>query len=233
MLDAISSKVSIAPASVPTVAPTGGHQKRVLLIDHEDSFVHTLANYLRQTGAEVITVRSGPNALAMLQDTKSSWRPDLVVLSPGPGCPSDFGLSTSLAACMEHQIPAFGVCLGLQGMVEHFGGDLDVLSYPMHGKSSNINLVEGTKSRIFEGIPERFEVARYHSLHGRRQTFPDSLRITALSDDDIVMAIEHKDLPFAAVQFHPESILTDPRHGLRILANAVNNLVYVPEPASV
>jgi len=232
MLDAISSKVDVRATTVPTAASLRGQHKRVLLIDHEDSFVHTLANYLRQTGAEVITVRSGSNALAMIQDTKSSWRPDLVVLSPGPGCPNDFGLSTTLAACMEHRLPAFGVCLGLQGMVEHFGGDLDVLSYPMHGKASSISLIEGVTSRIFEGIPERFEVARYHSLHGRRQTFPDSLKITALSDDGVVMAIEHRELPFAAVQFHPESILTDPRHGLRILANAVNNLVYVPEPAA-
>lgn len=228
MLDALSSKTSVGPPKLPLVPPTGGHQKRVLLVDHEDSFVHTLANYLRQTGSDVITVRSGPNALAMITDTKATWRPELVVLSPGPGCPSDFGLSSTLTACSEQRIPVFGVCLGLQGMVEHFGGDLDVLSYPMHGKASHINLVGGSKFPIFEGLPERFEVARYHSLHGRKQTFPDCLRVTALSDDGIVMAIEHKDLPLAAVQFHPESILTNPTHGLRILANALNHLVYQP-----
>lgn len=199
-------------------------QRRVLLVDHEDSFVHTLANYLRQTGAAVTTVRAGPTARRLI----ASEKPDLVVLSPGPGCPDDFQLGETIATCLDHKVPIFGVCLGLQGMVEYFGGKLDVLAYPMHGKPSLVDQASTAEQRykLFEGIPPRFEVARYHSLHGNKETFPPDLRVTAVSEDGVIMGIEHKSLPIAAVQFHPESILTNPAHGLRILANAVESLVY-------
>jgi anthranilate synthase/aminodeoxychorismate synthase-like glutamine amidotransferase len=135
-----------------------------------------------------------------------------VVLSPGPGNPSDFGLSKTLALMEKLRIPAFGVCLGLQGMVEHFGGELGILSYPMHGKPSPVFLTEAGNdvSSIFDGLPSSFEVARYHSLHGLKDKMPSCLEITALTEDGIVMGIKHKTLPFAAVQFHPESILTSP-----------------------
>eukprot|EP00614_Pseudopedinella_elastica_P015350 CAMPEP_0172582350 /NCGR_PEP_ID=MMETSP1068-20121228/1770_1 /TAXON_ID=35684 /ORGANISM="Pseudopedinella elastica, Strain CCMP716" /LENGTH=831 /DNA_ID=CAMNT_0013375675 /DNA_START=47 /DNA_END=2542 /DNA_ORIENTATION=- len=198
---------------------------RVLLIDHEDSFVHTLANYLRQTGAEVSTVRSGQLAMKAL-DTK----PDMVVLSPGPGNPSDFGLKETIAKVSELKIPAFGVCLGLQGMCEFFGGKLGVLDYPMHGKPSPVFLtkeyLEESDFPIFQGLPDTFEVARYHSLHALPASLPDFLRVTAVDKDGVVMALEHKELPFAAVQFHPESILTNPSFGLAILSNAINVLQY-------
>jgi anthranilate synthase len=149
-----------------------------------------------------------------------------VILSPGPGNPSDFGLSKSIDLLTKHNIPGFGVCLGLQGMVEHFGGELGVLDYPMHGKPSPITLTsEGRKEgSIFKGIPDEFEVARYHSLYGIKDKIPDCLEITALTEDDIVMGIQHKTLPFAAVQFHPESILTSPSHGMTMLKNAMRFL---------
>lgn len=110
--------------------------------------------------------------------------------------------------------------------MEHFGGELGVLSYPMHGKPSPVTLTsEGMKDKsIFSGIPETFEVARYHSLHGIKDKIPDCLEITALTEDNIVMGIRHKNLPFAAVQFHPESILTSPSHGMTILRNALKYL---------
>jgi anthranilate synthase len=204
-----------------------GQGKKIVLIDHEDSFVHTLGNYLRQTGAEVQTLRSGPSTLdAIERMVQSGRKPDMVVLSPGPGNPSDFGLSTSLALLTKYNIPGFGVCLGLQGMVEHFGGELGVLDYPMHGKPSPVTLTSnGMKDdSIFNGIPETFEVARYHSLHGIKDKIPDCLDITALTEDNIVMGIQHKSLPFAAVQFHPESILTSPSHGMTIIKNALRFL---------
>ena len=117
-----------------------------VLIDHEDSFVHTLGNYLRQTGAAVQTLRSGPSALNAMEKMISDGRkPDIVVLSPGPGNPSDFGLSTTIEFLTKNKIPAFGVCLGLQGMVEHFGGTLGVLGYPMHGKPSMVTLTTAGK----------------------------------------------------------------------------------------
>lgn len=206
-----------------------GEGKSVILIDHEDSFVHTLGNYLRQTGAQVKTLRSGPSALAAIEKMVADNRkPDMIVLSPGPGNPSDFGLSDSIALLIKHKIPGFGVCLGLQGMVEYFGGTLGVLGYPMHGKPSQITITPAGKAfgSIFSGLPDSFEVARYHSLHGIKERLPSSLEVTATSDDGIVMAIRHKTLPFAAVQFHPESILTSPAHGLAILSNALTLLSY-------
>jgi anthranilate synthase len=152
-------------------------------------------------------------------------RPDLVVLSPGPGSPSDFNVSGTLAAAIARKLPVFGVCLGLQGMVEYFGGALDVLSYPMHGKPSRIRVRGG---QIFQGLPSEFTAARYHSLFAVREQLPAELRITAESDDDVIMAIEHVSLPLAAVQFHPESILTlQDDLGLRLIRQVVAALTRV------
>jgi anthranilate synthase len=198
----------------PAATPRAGAGRRVLLVDHQDSFVHTLANYLRQTGAEVVTLRAGFPAEAF-DDVK----PHLAVLSPGPGTPADFDVAGTVDALVRRAIPAFGVCLGLQGMVEHFGGTLGVLDAPMHGKASRI-LVRG--GRIFEGLPAEFIAGRYHSLFAVRATLPAELEVTAESEDGVVMAIEHCSLPLAAVQFHPESIMTlGDDVGLRLLANVV------------
>jgi anthranilate synthase len=207
-----------------------GLGKTIILIDHEDSFVHTLGNYLRQTGAIVKTLRSGPSCLAAIENmVEQGNKPDMVILSPGPGNPKDFELSKSIDLLIKHNIPGFGVCLGLQGMVEYFGGELGVLGYPMHGKSSEITLTSDgmAEGSIFTGLPETFEVARYHSLHGIRDEMPKELLVTALTEDGIVMGIQHESLPFAAVQFHPESILTSPSHGMTILKNAMRSLVAV------
>ncbi|MBD2440509.1 anthranilate synthase [Nostoc sp. FACHB-110] len=197
---------------VPDV-PTG---KRILLIDHEDSFVHTLANYIRSTGASVTTLRHGfPESVF---DTE---RPDLVVLSPGPGRPQDFKVPETVAACIRRQIPIFGVCLGLQGIVEAFGGELGVLNYPQHGKSSRV-FVTATDSVMFQGLPESFTVGRYHSLFALPQRLPQELKVTAISEDEVIMAIEHQTLPIAAVQFHPESIMTLAGEvGMTIIKNVV------------
>jgi anthranilate synthase len=189
----------------------------VLLVDHQDSFVHTLANYLRQTGAEVVTLRSGFPAEAF-----DEVKPDLAVLSPGPGTPSDFDVAGTVDGLVRRGIPAFGVCLGLQGMVEYFGGALGVLDPPVHGKASRIRVVGG---RIFEGLPAEFTAGRYHSLFALREKLPPVLQVTAETDDGVVMAIEHRTLPMAAVQFHPESIMTLADDvGLRLLANVMTCL---------
>jgi len=214
------------PAAVEAVGPPRpGLGRRVLLVDHQDSFVHTLANYLRQTGAEVMTLRAGfPTAVL------DEVRPDLAVLSPGPGNPGNFDVSGTLGALVARGIPTFGVCLGLQGMVEHFGGALAVLDYPMHGKASRIRVIGG---RVFEGLPREFSAGRYHSLFAVRETLPPDLAVTALSEDGVVMAIEHRTLPLAAVQFHPESILTlDDDIGLRLLRNVVRVLMPRVAPAA-
>ncbi|HHF7373368.1 anthranilate synthase component I [Legionella bozemanae] len=197
MLQKRETNIQAETAHLPLI----GRGKHVLLIDHQDSFVHTLANYFRQTGAEVSTIRFD-KALQYLQNQKY----DLVVLSPGPGKPSDFNLSQTIAAVISHRIPLFGVCLGLQGIVEHFGGILDVLEYPMHGKPSIIKVVDDPK--LFSGLGECFKAGRYHSLYARLNAMPKELKVTAMSDDGIVMAISHQQLPIHAVQFHPETILS-------------------------
>jgi len=152
MLDAIDATIESAEidgdTKMDTAATVGpGEGKSIILVDHEDSFVHTLGNYLRQTGAEVTTLRSGPSALRTIQKlVDDGKKPDMVVLSPGPGNPTDFELSKTISLLEMNRIPGFGVCLGLQGMVEHFGGELGVLSYPMHGKPSPITLTESGQS---------------------------------------------------------------------------------------
>ena len=229
MLGALrSTAAGESPAPVEPVVEgfnpeEAGIGKRVLLVDHEDSFVHTLANYLRQTGADVEVSRCGPAALNAIKDD-GPWA--LVVLSPGPGCPSDFDVSGTLDACSASRTPVFGVCLGLQGIVEHFGGTLGQLAVPVHGKPASVAQKAG--STVFEGLPDEFDVARYHSLHG--VDVPDELEVVATTESggegSVVMGVEHRTLPIAAVQFHPESILTNPRHGLRMLANCLRRLSY-------
>jgi anthranilate synthase len=199
---AIAGNRAPAPAAA-TAASQVGRGRKVLLVDHEDSFVHTLAGYIRQTGAECVTMRHD-FARAELADGPV---PDLVVLSPGPGRPDDFAMRETLDLLVKRRIPAFGVCLGLQGIVEYFGGALDVLDTPMHGKPS---LIHASGNRLFGGLPGEFTVGRYHSLYARRSTLPAVLSVAAETADGVIMAIEHKTLPIAAVQFHPESVMTSP-----------------------
>lgn len=203
MLAAVRGGGTSAGAPGLAASPaTGGRARRVLLIDHEDSFVHTLAGYFRQAGADVVTHR--PEAARA--ELAGGARPDLVLLSPGPGRPGDFAMSDTLDLAMRAGLPVFGVCLGLQGIVEHFGGALDQLERPVHGRSSVVRVLGG---QLFEELPRGFTVGRYHSLHARRAGLPACLDVTAETEGDgVVMAVEHRDLPIAAVQFHPESILT-------------------------
>ncbi len=195
-----------------------GAGRRVLLVDHQDSFVHTLADYIRQTGAEVITLRAGfPEAEI------DEIAPDLVVLSPGPGAPSDFDVSGTVRTALDRGLPVFGVCLGLQGIVEHFGGELGVLDEPVHGKPSRIRVLSGS---LFDGFPREFVAGRYHSLYAVRDRMPAELLVTAEADNGVVMAVEHERLPVWAVQFHPESILTlEGRLGHRMIGNLITKLV--------
>ena len=200
-------------ASVVREAGPGAGSK-LLLVDNDDCFIHTLANYARQTGAEVVTYRAGfpPELISKLS-------PSLILVSPGPGRPADFGVPELVRTAVRLGVPLFGVCLGLQGIVEAFGGELGVLDYPMHGKSSTVH---HKGLGIFEGLPEQFLVGRYHSLFGRRETFPACLEITAETEDGIIMGVRHRELPIEGVQFHPESLLTAAGdHGLRLMENAV------------
>ena len=205
-------EAAAAPATVER-EPVGSAAK-LLLVDNDDCFIHTLANYARQTGAEVVTYRAGfPSELI------SRIAPGLILISPGPGRPADFGVPDVVKTAVRLGVPVFGVCLGLQGIVEAFGGELGVLDYPMHGKPSKIR---HRGIGVFEGLPQEFLVGRYHSLFARRETFPACLEITAETEDGVIMGVRHRELPVEAVQFHPESILTaEGNHGLKLMENAV------------
>jgi anthranilate synthase len=202
------------PEANAAPAQPAGAGLRLMLVDNDDCFIHTLANYVRQTGAEVVTYRAG-FPLELIREIA----PSLILISPGPGRPKDFGVPALVEHAAKLGVPVFGVCLGLQGIVEAFGGELGVLDYPMHGKPSE---VEHTNRGVFEGLPERFKVGRYHSLVARRETFPSCLEVTAQTADGVIMGVRHRELPIEAVQFHPESILSlDGDCGLRLIENVV------------
>ena len=218
---AIAGNRAPPPVAV-SATPRSGASRKVLLVDHEDSFVHTLAGYVRQTGAECTTLRHD-FARAELANGSA---PDLVLLSPGPGRPDDFSMRETLDLLLKRRIPIFGVCLGLQGIVEYFGGVLDVLDVPMHGKPS---VIRASDNRLFSGLPGEFTVGRYHSLYARKSALPAELSIAAETADGVIMAIEHKTLPIAAVQFHPESIMTSPNAvGMPIIAAMLSSLCAEP-----
>jgi anthranilate synthase len=204
-----------SPSSAAPAAHAASPAMRVLLVDHQDSFVHTLGDYFRQHDAEVTTLRAGFPA-AMLD----SIAPDLVVLSPGPGRPSDFDCDELLSELDARKLPAFGVCLGLQAMVEHAGGELSLLPEPQHGKPGRIMVRSETS--LFAGLPPEFTAARYHSLYAEEPAVKGGFTVTAATPDGVVMAIEDDAAGRWAVQFHPESILTAAgRSGHQIIANVL------------
>lgn len=194
-----------------------GEGKTVILIDNEDSFVHTLADYIRQTGATAVTYRHGTPL-----ETIRAHNPQLVVHSPGPGLPEQFGVPAMVRAVAEAGIPQFGVCLGLQGTFEAFGGTLGYLQNPHHGKTWSI---KHSNHALFEGVPSPCTVGAYHSIHGLAKTLPDELDIIAVNDNDVIMALCHKTLPIWAVQFHPESVLSMQGYaGHRMIENVMKHL---------
>jgi len=213
------------PLRTEVTGPVGAGM-RVLLVDHQDSFVHTLAGYFAQQGAQVTTLRYGFEPTLL-----DEYRPDLVVLSPGPGRPADFGCSRLLAELDARNLAAFGVCLGLQAMVEHAGGTLGLLATPVHGKAAAVRVTGG---ELFAGLPAEFTAARYHSLHATPDQAGAGFAVTAVTDDHgqeangrgpkrkIVMAIENPAAGRWGVQFHPESILTASGDtGAAIIANVL------------
>jgi anthranilate synthase len=203
------------PPAATTAAEPGGRGLRVLLVDHQDSFVHTLGDYFRQHGAEVTTLRFGFSPALL-----DSYGPDLVVLSPGPGRPADFGCAALLDQVYARGLPAFGVCLGLQAMVEHAGGALSLLPAPAHGKPGLVRVAGGA---LLAGLPAEFTAGRYHSLYAPAEEVRGGFAVTACTPDGVVMAIEDAAAGRWAVQFHPESILTaSGRAGHQVIANVLD-----------
>jgi anthranilate synthase len=202
------------PKPLSAIAPdASGSGKRVLLIDHDDSFVHMLADYFRQVGATVTVVR-----YIHAQQMLNTQNYDLLVLSPGPGRPEDFGMSQTIGTALDKKLPIFGVCLGVQAIGEYFGGQLGQLGQPAHGRPSRIQVRGG---RLMQNLPNEIVIGRYHSLYVERDSMPDVLDVTASTEDGVAMAIEHRTLPVGGVQFHPESLMSlGGEVGLRIVENA-------------
>ncbi|WP_258063879.1 MULTISPECIES: anthranilate synthase component I [unclassified Pseudoclavibacter] len=209
LLEALdASAESAAPEPVAEVEPVrSGVGHRILFLDHEDSFVQMLAGYMRETGAEVRTVRipKGGIERAEMARILDEQQPSLVVMSPGPGAPSDFRSAELLDEIVDRSLPVFGVCLGQQAIGEYFGASLGQLGYPLHGQEREVVV---TNPGFLDALPERFVTGRYHSLHIDPATMPESLVLVASDDDGIPMAIQHRELPIFAVQFHPESLMT-------------------------
>ena len=183
---------------------------RVLVIDNYDSFVYILVQYLGELGLEPIIFR---NDKLLVQDV-ADLDVDAILISPGPGTPLDSGISMELIREFKELKPIFGVCLGLQCIGEFFGGNVVRAPKVMHGKTSAIS---HTNHGVFSGISNPVEATRYHSLIVERETLPDSLEITAETDDGTIMGLKHRQYRIEGVQFHPESILT--KEGQSILRN--------------
>jgi len=187
---------------------------KVLILDNYDSFVYNLAQYAGEVADEVVVKRNDEVNIPAVR----RFSPDKIIISPGPGTPADpryFGICTEVLRKVSIETPTLGVCLGHQGIVHSFGGKIVRAKRLRHGKTSSIR---HDGKGIFRGLENPFEATRYHSLVADPRTLPDSLEVSARSEDDQeVMAVRHREFPIEGVQFHPESILTVQGH--RMIAN--------------
>jgi anthranilate synthase component 2 len=185
----------------------------LVLIDNYDSFTWNLVHYFGQVGADVRVFRNDETD----PDSILSLKPEGIVLSPGPCDPDRAGICLPMIAkAAAAKLPLFGVCLGHQAIGQAFGGKVVRAPLPLHGKMSRIH---HTGDSVFAGLPQDFLATRYHSLAVDPATLPNSLTVTARSEDGVIMGLAHRDLPIHGVQFHPESIASE--HGLAMLANFV------------
>jgi anthranilate synthase component 2 len=183
---------------------------KVALVDNYDSFTWNLVHAIGMLGAEVEVHRNDKITV----DALAEARPDAIVISPGPCTPKEAGISLELIERLGDRVPIFGVCLGHQAIGAAYGGDVVRAPVPVHGKLSTIkHKGEG----VLRGINAPFEATRYHSLVVKRDSMPAELKVTAETDDGLVMAMSHKKHPVHGVQFHPESIASE--HGQTILKN--------------
>ncbi|WP_297262003.1 aminodeoxychorismate/anthranilate synthase component II [uncultured Prevotella sp.] len=173
---------------------------KIVIIDNYDSFTYNLSHLLKELGAEVVVVRNDKFELKDLEQY------DKIVLSPGPGIPSEAGLLLDVIRTYAGRKPILGVCLGHQAIGEVFGASLENLKEVYHGVQT-----EGTQlgnDYIFDGLPERVMMGRYHSWVVAKDSVPESLEVTAMSDDGEIMAMRHRQYDIHGIQFHPESVLT-------------------------
>ena len=174
----------------------------VLLIDNYDSFSYNLYQLVGSVEPDIKVVRNDKISI----DEIAALAPSRIVISPGPGKPSDAGICIDVIKKLHKNIPILGICLGHQAIFEAFGGTVSYAKNLMHGKSSTVTVKND--SALFKGLPTAIQAARYHSLAGLKETLPNVLTITAWTDDGEIMAVRHKNYPIHGVQFHPESILT-------------------------
>ncbi len=181
------------------------------MIDNYDSFTYNIVQYLYELGADVVVKRNDEISVKDIQKIENL---DAIVISPGPCTPNEAGISVDVIKTYKGKYPILGVCLGHQSIGAAFGAKIIKAKCLMHGKTSKIF---HNQQGIFKDIPNPFEAVRYHSLVIDERTLPDSIQITARSDDNEIMAIEHKEYPIWGVQFHPESVLT--QYGKQLLKN--------------
>jgi para-aminobenzoate synthetase component 2 len=201
---------------------------RVLVIDNYDSFVYTLNGYLQQLGAETEVVRNDSFDAADAAETIAGY--DAVLVSPGPGKPSEAGVSIPVVlAALDSGTPLLGVCLGHQAIAEALGATVTNAEELMHGKTS---VIRHDDDPFYDGVPDGFTATRYHSLAVVDGTVPDSLVVTSRTDGGVIMGVRHVSAPVYGVQFHPESVLTE--GGYRMLGNwlATAGLAEAPERAA-
>ena len=196
----------------------------ILLIDNYDSFVYNLYQFISVEDLDVRLVRNDRITPEEVLDMK----PDAIVISPGPGKPSDAGVCIELIRQLKGRIPILGVCLGHQAIGEAFGATVTYASRLMHGKTSL--LTDVADDIIFKGIKKPAQVARYHSLSVQESTLPEELEVTARSDDGEIMAMRHREYPIYGLQFHPESVMTPEgsamiRNFLEAAGTAVNGSI--------
>lgn len=183
----------------------------ILLIDNYDSFSYNLYQLIGELQPEIRVIRNDEYTVEEIEN----MNPSHIILSPGPGRPSEAGVCEEVVEKLKGKIPILGVCLGHQGICEVFGAKVTYAKQLMHGKQSEVKL--DVSSRIFSGIGESTVVARYHSLIAKKETIPAELKVTAVTEDGEVMAVEHREYPVYGLQFHPESILTP--EGRKMLEN--------------
>lgn len=182
----------------------------ILVIDNYDSFTYNLVQYLGELGADLEVYRNDKITVDRVQN----FKPTGVVISPGPGIPDNAGISLELIRRLGSRVPILGVCLGHQSIGQAYGGRVVSAPTLMHGKTSPIH---HDGESVFSGLANPFEATRYHSLIVERKSLPDCLRVTAETEDGVIMGIRHREHPVEGVQFHPESILT--AEGKKLLAN--------------
>ena len=175
----------------------------ILILDNYDSFTYNLVHIVEKiTGNFPAVFRNDEISIADIGNY------DIIMLSPGPGIPNEAGILKSVIKEYAGKKPIFGVCLGLQAITEVFGGKIINLDEVFHGVATEMEIIK-KDATIFKNVPTKFKAARYHSWIASNEGFPEVLEITAIDEDGRIQAIEHKEYPISAVQFHPESILTE------------------------